>query len=230
MKKHISRKAVDLILLGAIMVIYAFAIPARNQILYYKPPEIPVNLDNLQNISPDIFLRHGDKYILGGNYEDAVLYYEKALQGMPSDSDIYYNLGVASFKMGKLEKAIKENENAARLQPLDAGIHYNLGVTYGEAGMWQKAIREYRKVIKIDSSYPKAYYNLGIAYGKTGKWNNALNIYRKLISLEPDNMDAHYNLALVGIILNNKKMAVREYKILQRRAPELANKIAETIA
>lgn len=216
---RLRRRGIVLIICATAILILAIAMPGRTPLFQFFRPNVPI----------DVRLQKSYILLQNSKFEDAIKQYRKALEESPENADIYYNLGVAFYELGNMDDAIEMFSRAGGLRNMDSGIHYNLGVSYGEIGMWKKAIREYKKVIEIDDSHYNAYYNLGIAYGKMDKWGKAKDIYKKLSQRQPEDMDVHYNLALLGIILNDKKLVAKEYKILGKFAPELAKKIAETI-
>lgn len=214
------RRGIVLIICATAILILAIAMPGRTPIFQFFRPDVPI----------DVRLQKSYILLQNSKFEDAIKQYRKALEEFPDNADIYYNLGVAFYELGNMVDAIEMFSRAGGLRNMDSGVHYNLGVSYGEIGMWKKAIREYKKAVEIDPNHNNAYYNLGIAYGRMDKWGKAKDIYKKLSQRQPEDMDAHYNLALLGIILDDKKLVVKEYKILKELAPNLAQEIANIIS
>ncbi len=72
-----------------------------------------------------------DNYVLGndayafGKFEEAVEYYNKALQETRS-AEVYYNLGNAYFKLGELAQSILSYERALRINPQHEDANHNL--------------------------------------------------------------------------------------------------------
>jgi len=67
----------------------------------------------------------GNRALREGDYEKAVDCYLQALE-TDQDPRIYYNLGVAYYKLGRIGPAIKATRLAWRLDPKDPDIRYNL--------------------------------------------------------------------------------------------------------
>jgi tetratricopeptide (TPR) repeat protein len=61
-----------------------------------------------------------------GEYQKAVVVYEKILTNGAENSVLYYNLGNAYFKLSNLPAAILQYERALRISPHDDDIQYNL--------------------------------------------------------------------------------------------------------
>ncbi|HID32749.1 MAG TPA: tetratricopeptide repeat protein [bacterium (Candidatus Stahlbacteria)] len=72
---------------------------------------------SLYNLGNDAFEK--------GDYKQAVEYYQEALKHSENPK-VYYNLGVAYFKMGRLGYALKYTKRAWFLDPKDPDINYNL--------------------------------------------------------------------------------------------------------
>ncbi|MCX6174096.1 MAG: tetratricopeptide repeat protein [Ignavibacteriales bacterium] len=83
---------------------------------------------NLLAQSPDELMKNANKFYQEGQFEQAVLIYQKILsQGFESDA-VYYNLGNAYFKSGKLGYAIYSYEKGLKLEPNDEDLSYNLRI------------------------------------------------------------------------------------------------------
>ena len=83
-------------------------------------------LDN--PLSPGIHYNIGNTLYKQGNYEEALLEYDKVLTA--KDADLYfrsyYNMGNTLYRMGKLPEAILSYTEALKLNPDDDESKYNL--------------------------------------------------------------------------------------------------------
>jgi tetratricopeptide (TPR) repeat protein len=78
--------------------------------------------------APDELMKSANKFYQQGNYELAILSYQKILgQGFESGAT-YYNLGNAYFKTGKLGYAIYSYEKGLKIEPNDEDLAYNLKI------------------------------------------------------------------------------------------------------
>lgn len=68
----------------------------------------------------------GNSYYSEEGFEEAITYYEKALDSGFESGPLYYNLGNAYFKNGFLGKAILNYLRAKRFMPKDADLRSNL--------------------------------------------------------------------------------------------------------
>ncbi len=73
----------------------------------------------------DLF-RQGNGFFQKGQYQQAIVIYQKILNEGYESGELYYNLGNAYFKIGQLGKARLYYEKAARLMPDDEALKENL--------------------------------------------------------------------------------------------------------
>lgn len=70
----------------------------------------------------------GTERLIDGNYAGAVTSYRAALDMGVASTALYYNLGVAYYRLDQLGEAIRFLERARRLQPSDRRILHNLEI------------------------------------------------------------------------------------------------------
>ncbi len=72
------------------------------------------------------WMERGNAFYAQGNYDSAVVYYEKIVQTGMSNSAVFYNLGNSYYRQKELGLAILYYEKAQRLAPNDPDIAANL--------------------------------------------------------------------------------------------------------
>jgi tetratricopeptide (TPR) repeat protein len=142
-------------------------------------------------------------------YDNAILYYQKAIELNPNFFAAYYSLGIAYKLKGNFDKAIQSYEKAIELNPNFSDAYYNLGLAYRSKGDLNKAIRSYEKAIELDPKDFGSYYNMGFAYNLNGDFDKAIQSYEKVIELNPNCFDACYNLGVVYESKGNLDKAIR---------------------
>ena len=116
------------------------------------------------NNIPVILARLAESHQKARQYDKAVEYYRKAIEGSPTDSDLHNNLGNAFAEMGKSAEALQEFQKAAELNPGKAARYYfNLGAVTYNMGKMDEAVDAFRKATEIDPAYADAYFWLGQA-------------------------------------------------------------------
>jgi tetratricopeptide (TPR) repeat protein len=166
----------------------------------------------------------GDLYMSQGQYDNALKYYNAALQKKGKDPDALYGAGMADVKLKNLDEAIKNFEAGDKTK---ARFLYGLGLAQMEKGDYNNADLNFRKAIDKDKKNPE--YHIALAevsfLNKTyaiaiSEFGNALGMDSTLAAKYPD---MHYNLAQSYLNLRNIPKAIDEYKLdLQTNAADTA--------
>lgn len=120
-----------------------------------------------------------------GNYDNAVGYFENAVNKNPRRAEAWVQVGYCKVKQGKNEEAIRAYQQALSLKPEVAEIHNKLGDAYYYAGRLREAIESYSQAIELRADFAEAYYNLAIAYFESGNRSMAKSKARTLEQLDP---------------------------------------------
>ncbi|CAF1431081.1 unnamed protein product [Adineta steineri] len=155
-----------------------------------------------------------------GNYEQAIEYYEKALEiqekTLPANhSDLatsYNNIGNVYEKMGEYSKTLLFYEKALgiweKTLPANhsnlATSYNNTGSVYEKMGEYSKALSFYEKALGIQGktlpanhpSLATSYHSIGSVYNNMGEYTKALLFYEKALGILEKTLPAnHPNLA-----------------------------------
>jgi protein O-GlcNAc transferase len=128
-----------------------------------------------------------------GQLDDAITYYQKALQLNPNHAVAFYNLASAYHKKGQSEKAIIYYRKVLQLDQ-NAFAHNNLGTILQEKVELTEAITCYKNALKLNPDYDNAYTNLGSALLEMGQLDEAESCYRHVIQRRPNNLVPFENL------------------------------------
>ncbi|MDW0288181.1 MAG: tetratricopeptide repeat protein, partial [Nitrososphaeraceae archaeon] len=88
-----------------------------------------------------------------GKYEEAISWYDKALEADPKNVDALYNKGVALGYLGRYEEAIIWYDKALEVDPKNVDALYNKGVALDNLGRYQEAIIWYDKALEVDPKH-----------------------------------------------------------------------------
>src|SRR6185503_19731048 len=108
-----------------------------------------------------------------GNYDNAVGYFENAVNKNPKRAEAWVQVGYCKVKQGKNQEAIRAYLQALQLKPNDAEIHNKLGDAYYYAGRLSEAIESYSEAARIQPDSAETFYNLAIAYFESGNQSMA---------------------------------------------------------
>ena len=102
-----------------------------------------------------------------GEYDRAIVDYDKAIRLDPKYTRAYYSRGRAYRLKGEYDRAIADYDKDIRLDPENAKVYYySRGYAYSEKGEYDRAIVDYDKAIRLDPENAKVYYysSRGYAY------------------------------------------------------------------
>jgi len=111
-----------------------------------------------------------------GEYEAALLEYERALDSKPNDPRLHFNAGTAAFQAGKFSAALQ---------------HLNAALTNSDVKLQQRAYY----------NLGSARYRMGEGMeqweGRKKLWEEAARNFQSAVALQADDADARYNLQFV---------------------------------
>ena len=120
-----------------------------------------------------------------GNYDNAVGYFENAVNKNPKRAEAWVQVGFCKVKQGKTQEAIRAYLQALQLKPADAQIHNKLGDAYYYSGRLKEAIESYTEAARLQPDRAETFYNLAIAYFESGNQSMAAAEARTLQRLDP---------------------------------------------
>jgi len=120
-----------------------------------------------------------------GAIDDAIGFYQQALEANPDYPTVHNNLGNAYRNMGRAEDAIRHYRRAVELTPFDGSCHFNLARTLFDVRDYASAELAYRKAIVFNHEDAEAQLELGETYYCTEQRGKALEHFRIYIALRP---------------------------------------------
>ncbi|MGH8093069.1 MAG: tetratricopeptide repeat protein [Chthoniobacterales bacterium] len=197
---------------GAV-IIAAFAWCAALQAAYWRDSEVlsrhtlAVTTNNwVADNSLGMFL------LERGRVDEAIPYFQRAVQIQPKDTDGQNNLGNALLQKGRFDEAMLHYQKALAVGLAEGEIYgreadYNLGNVFLEKGRIDEAIAHYRRALERPGSYTAdAHNNLGLALHAKGENGAAVANYEKALAMKPDSASARTNLAWVLATSNDSSV------------------------
>ena len=143
----------------------------------------------------NVDLQLAQKYFIDGDYEKAILYYEKISQEEKYIDKIYKNYRATLLELERFKAAEKLCKNLIKNQPLKLNLLVDLAIIYELDHKPPKKIQLFEKAvlqIKSNTTYSAA-SNLGIAFEKVGAIDWALQTYLKFEEVSPRNSLAFHS-------------------------------------
>lgn len=142
-----------------------------------------------------------------GRMDEAVEYFQKALQLSPDHLIALDNLGSAYRQTKRWNDAQQAYERALRTNPADPEANYGLGMVYAHNEDTTRAEDYLQRALQLRPVYPEALNNLGILYLRTQRRDQAVASFEESIRIAPDFDQSYLNLARVHVIEDNPEKA-----------------------
>ena len=168
---------------------------------------------------------------MGGDYDEAITEFKRAVELKPDFSWAHFNLG-----QGLLQKG--ENDAAAEFRKAIAGdpdrcmFHTYLAQALLGERHFDDAIFEGRNAISLDPNDPKAHAVLSSGLAAKGYYDGAIAEGRKALSLDPKSLAPHVSLGMAynGKHLYDEAVAeCREAIALEPKSPERYSNLATAL-
>ena len=143
----------------------------------------------------DFYTKRGISYYQKGEYDQAILDFDKALQINPMNAEAYNNRGSVYGEKGRYDQAISDFCKALEISPMYAEAYYNRGVTYNRRGQSDQAILDFEKALEINPRLAEAYYSRGLVYDGKGQYDQAISDYNKAIEINPRFVNPYNEIA-----------------------------------
>jgi tetratricopeptide (TPR) repeat protein len=140
----------------------------------------------------------GLAYFMKGEFQEAVIYFEKCLQVNPDFTEARNYLGSVYQEMGMLDKAEQEYLKAIEDKTYKSRAlpYYNLARLYFNQGKDEEALELLEKSISLDDRMIMSLNLRGIILERLGRIGEAIASYNKALEIAPDDINLNYNLAV----------------------------------
>lgn len=195
------------------------------QLLLKKYEDSIKTIHTILGIDPlnaNAFLMYGMNYKEMGREQDALLYFQKAVENDPSIVDAWINLGQINAKL-KNPIAAQYFESAVEANPKSVEALHAKADFLREENKLGDAISAYRKVIKVDPQYDPAFFNMGLIYLDLDSIDKARENFQVVIKVNPTHVKGYYYLGVVYELSGDKENARKCYEQVLKFDPDFEN-------
>ncbi len=176
--------------------------------------EIPENLKAKENNvfkQSEHFNELGIAHFKAGNFEDAIIEYNKAININPGEAVYYNNRGAAKNGKRDFYGAISDFNKAVELNPGYADAYNRRGLSKYYLNDFKNALPDFTISIEKDSTFEKAYFNRGNTYYSLDMKEEAFKDFEKLEKLNEKEPQYFYYKAIVAADLQKYDTAIISY-------------------
>jgi len=152
-----------------------------------------IRLLDRKGLLAGIYNNRGAVYKSRGEYDRAILEYNKAIKIDPGLTNAYNNRGNAYQDKSEYDRAIRDYTKAIEIDPKNAIAYTGRGNVFNAKGEHDRAIEDHTKAIQFDPQFVEAYNNRGITYADKGEFDRAILDLTKAIEIDPNYAIAYTN-------------------------------------
>lgn len=148
-----------------------------------------------------------------GQYDAAILEYEKALDLAPKDAFVNYELALSHYYKKDYNKTIEFASRASK-ENSESGLQavILLGSVYDEIGQYKRSVKTLEKGIKDYGDYYLLWYNLGVTATEHGDLSGATDAFLSAVNNKLDHTNSHF--ALGRVLLAQERRAEAIYPLM----------------
>ena len=151
-------------------------------------------------------LQQGRAMVQSGQYQNAKVFLEEALEQNSESFFVHFELGVLYHRWNELDRALSHFKTAYSLNNKDAKTLNNLGVIYYISQNYNHALESFLRAIKIDAKYVDAVYGVAKSFYALGKNQGALQYFKKCLLLDPKHSGAQKHISKLSQIVTPAKI------------------------
>ncbi|MCJ7442940.1 MAG: tetratricopeptide repeat protein [Methanotrichaceae archaeon] len=141
-------------------------------------------IGELEISDPSILTDRGNDLFESGSYEEALKYYERAIQHSPSYADAWYGKANVLGQQGKFEESLACLDKCIEIDPSNLAALNNKGAALVELRRYDEALACYDKSIDEDPTYAIPWSNKAEVLLKLGNFEEALDCSEEYLSID----------------------------------------------
>jgi tetratricopeptide (TPR) repeat protein len=169
------------------------------------------------------YIEAGNEALRDGDYQQAILDFEKAVEEYPESYEAHNSLGAALSAAGNMPRAIEHFSIAVALNDHFVEGYYNLGRALAGTGRFDEAITEYQNALAIDSTYAIAHMGIAEAYVGAEEPQRAVAAYQRAIKYDPRLLQAYIGLGRVYVAMGEYQEGIDAFQAAREMFPNNAD-------
>lgn len=162
-------------------------------------------------VNENAYYNFGNLLMEAGRTDEAMVYYQKALEINPNHAKSHSNYALLLSNRGRTDEAIFHYLKALE-HGTDVEAHNNLGNLFAKMGRTDEAAFHFRKALEIKPNYGDAHYNFGFMLANMGRTDEAMVHFQKVLEINPADGGAHFSLGLLLAEMGRTDMAIAHYQ------------------
>lgn len=193
----------------------------KNKIVYFGLLLLTITmLTGCSTKSAGSFYKSGQRCFQSGNYEDAVIYYVKAIAANPNRAEYYIDYGITLIVLEQYEEALTQfdhaylDKNIRMVKENNKRAYRGKGIAYYLMQKYEEAITQFGLALSISElselDMDILYYK-GSSLMATGDYQQATEAYSGIITADEKAADAFFNRAYCYLELGDYENSLTDY-------------------
>ncbi len=157
------------------------------------------------------WLQKGNNAFQAEEYQNAIIYYNEAIQLKPDNAIAYLNIGIAKDYLQDHYGGISDINKAIQLKPDYAVAYECRGIAKYYLKDYTGAIADFSKAIQLKPDDADNYKFRGWAKDNLKDYRGAITDYNKAIQLKPDEAKTYFNRGCTKYKFNDKNGACLDW-------------------
>jgi Tfp pilus assembly protein PilF len=197
---------------GSVLILGACIFLTEKQLSYWRNSEtlfrhaVAVTKDNSVAL-----INLGVALDVQGRFDEALIYYHRALSIEPQRYQIHNNIANILDKSGHPEASLREYRAAVLLEPQNAALHNAIGEVLAELGRFAEALNELTNAAQLDANSAAPHLEMGKIFLKQNRSAAAMGQFRAALGIEPEDFQALTYVARV--LATDEDATVRDGKM-----------------
>ncbi|MEG4346706.1 tetratricopeptide repeat protein [Microcoleus sp. A003_D6] len=154
-----------------------------------------------ENFIADDYIKQGEGLYFQGNYDEAVVCFEKAILANNNLDEAWYWRGNVLIKLQRQEEALACYEQAISIKPDNHEAWYNKAILLGKLHRYEEAIACYERASSSESQKYGCWHNIAALLGKLQHYEEAIASYDRALAIKTTDSEIWHNRgAMLGKI------------------------------
>jgi tetratricopeptide (TPR) repeat protein/O-antigen ligase len=151
---------------------------------------------SLRDIVFERYFKLGTNLTYMGRSPEAIPFYQKAIQAMPSSGQVKFYYGSALVKLGRYPEGVAVLEESKK-NFQDVYLFKNLGLAYEKMGQPDKALEQYRRWREMGIASHDANNRIALIWLRQGKTREAEALFKETLRVRPWDWVAYSSLGSI---------------------------------
>lgn len=165
----------------------------------------------------------GNDWLISGNPDQAIQFFQKALDLKPDDPENHNNLGFALLKARRFDEATGCFNASLKINPNYEKAKANLILVSKIISSLHAKIKKLETELLLNPDDTTLLNLIGDAYQQMGKMDSGLSYYQKILEMDDSNIDAMNRIAGISVKKQNYHHAIALLKKIINLQPEKAD-------